>query len=753
MFKICKHMKPFIIPLLVTIALLVVQAICELSLPQYTSNIVNVGIQYGGIEEGVPSVITKNDMDNLLLFMNQSDKQEVLSNYNLIQKDKLNKNELKEYSEKYQILKDENFVGDLYELINLDNQEKLTDIFKMPMMIVTSLEKPNDELDKMNQQLKAQLSAQNINTDNLNTLDMLKYLPQEYVDEFASKFEEKLENMPDSILEQSAIQYTKTEYEKVGVDTDKIQNRYMLSTGAKMILLALLSMVVSIVVGFLASRIAAGLGRNLRKGVFKKVVSFSNTEFDHFSTASLITRSTNDVQQIQMLMVMVIRIVFYAPILGIGGVIKVLGTNHEMAWIIGVALGIIMLIVLFLFIVVMPRFKILQKLIDKLNLVTREILIGVPVIRAFGTDKYEEKRFDKANKDLTKTTLFVNRVMTCMMPLMMFVMNGITILIVWNGSHSIESGAMQVGDLMAFIQYTMQIIMSFLMISMISVMLPRAAVSMTRIDEILTSKTAIKDKDNVKSLPENSKGVVEFNNVSFAYPNAEESVLSNISFKANCGETTAIIGATGCGKSTLVNLIPRFYDVTQGSITIDNVDIRDLSQHDLRKKIGYVPQKGVLFSGTIESNLKYGDTNISDEDMQKAIEISQSKEFIDQKEYGVQSEISQGGKNVSGGQKQRLSIARAIAKKPSIYIFDDSFSALDYKTDLTLRNALKENTENSTVIIVAQRISTILHAEQIIVLDEGKIVGKGTHSELLKSCEVYKQIALSQLSQEELGDE
>lgn len=753
MFKIFKHLKPFIIPLIITIALLVVQATCELSLPQYTSDIVNVGIQHGGIENGVPSATLKGDMDNLLLFMDNDEQKEVLDNYTLIQKDRLNNDELKEFSQKYKILEDESFVGDLYVLINEDNVDRLSNIFKKPMMIVTSLEVPNDEIEKLDKQLRAYLLEKNINTDNFTTLDMIKKLEDKQVIELSNTFQSKLKDIPQSILEQSAIQYTKLEYEKVGIDIDSIQNKYILSTGFKMVLLALLAMIVSISVGFLAARVAGGLGRNLRSSVFKKVVSFSNTEFDHFSTASLITRSTNDVQQIQLLMVMVIRIVFYAPILGIGGVIKVLKTNNDMAWIIALALGIIMFIVVFLFIVVMPKFKIVQKLIDKLNLVTREILIGVPVIRAFGTSRYEEKRFDKANKDLTKTTLFVNRIMTCMMPLMMLIMNGITILIVWNGSHSIESGLMQVGDLMAFIQYTMQIIMSFLMISMISVMIPRSAVSMARIDEVLTTKTSINDKQTTKSLSENSKGIVEFNNVSFAYPKAEESVLSNISFKANCGETTAIIGATGCGKSTLVNLIPRFYDVTSGNITIDGIDIRDLSQHQLREKIGYVPQKGVLFSGTIESNLKYADTSISDEDMKKAVEIAQAKEFVEQKENGFDSNISQGGKNVSGGQKQRLSIARAIAKNPDIYIFDDSFSALDYKTDLTLRNALKENTENSTVIIVAQRISTILHAEQIIVLDEGRIVGKGTHNELLKSCEVYKQIALSQLSQEELSDE
>lgn len=751
MIKMIKHLKPFAITLIVAIVLLGIQAYCELSLPQYTSDIVNVGIQFGGIEDPTPKAMLKTDMDNLTLFMGDSDKNKVLSNYDFIEIDKLDKDKLKDYQKKYSILKDENLNDDLYELKS--NNDEILNILKEPMTIVSFLQMESEQNIKIKEQLASMLSAMKVDTNNLQTIDMLKLLPEDAKVKFVEEIKKQIKEMPESITDQSASSYTKALYEKIGIDTKKIQNNYMFTTGGKMILLALFSMIVSVIVGFLASKVSAGLGRNLRNGVFNKVVSFSNAEFDHFSTASLITRSTNDVQQIQLIMVMIIRIVCYAPILGIGGVIKVLRTNTDMAWIAALALGVILFIVIFIILVVMPKFKLVQKLIDRLNLVTREILIGVPVIRAFGTDKYEEERFDKANRDLTKTSLFVNRIMICMMPIMMFIMNAVTILIVWSGAYNIDKGAMQVGDLMAFIQYTMQIIMSFLMISMISVMIPRASVSMARIDEILNSKTVITDKENTKTLPKNFKGVVEFDNVSFSYPNASENVLSNINFTANSGQTTAIIGATGCGKSTLVNLIPRFYDVTSGSIKIDGIDIRDLSQYDLRDKIGYVPQKGVLFSGTIESNIKYTDKEISDEDMNNAIEISQSKEFISQKEFGVESEISQGGKNVSGGQKQRLSIARAIAKKPSIFIFDDSFSALDYKTDLTLRNALKEKTKDSTVIIVAQRISTILHAEQIIVLDEGQIVGKGTHKELLKSCEIYKQIALSQLSQEELGDE
>ncbi len=498
---------------------------------------------------------------------------------------------------------------------------------------------------------------------------------------------------------------------------------------------------------------AANLGKNLRSKVFSKVIGFSNAELDKFSTASLITRSTNDIQQIQMLMVMLLRVVFYAPILGIGGVIKVLNTETSMAWIIVVAVVAISAVVIVLFTVVMPRFKRAQKLVDRINLVTREILTGMMVIRAFSTERHEEKRFDKANNDLTKNNLFVNRTMALMMPTMMLIMNGITILIVWNGSHSIDAGTMQVGDMMAFIQYTMQIIMAFLMISMVSVMLPRATVSAGRIDEVLSTEYVVKDPVSPIKLQEDKKGILKFNNVSFKYPNAEENVLSNITFTAMPGETTAFIGSTGSGKSTLINLVPRFYDVTEGEILLDGIDIRKVSQHDLREKIGYVPQKGVLFSGTIESNLKYSGKSITDEDLIKAAEIAQATDFIKGTKESYNTEISQGGTNVSGGQKQRLSIARAIAKKPEVYIFDDSFSALDFKTDAALRKALKKETLNSTVLIVAQRISTILHAEQIIVLEEGRIADIGTHNELMKTCDVYKQIALSQLSKEELANE
>jgi len=571
------------------------------------------------------------------------------------------------------------------------------------------------------------------------------------LDQVMDELDQKLGEMEGSILTQSDILYVQQEYEALGVDVGAIQIQYIVIAGLKMLGLALAAMLATVIVTLLASRTAAGVAKNLRNDVFQKVVSFSNQEFEKFSTASLITRSTNDIQQIQMLLVLLLRIVFYAPIVAVGGCIMALQKNSSMFWVIGVAMVAVLSLVVVLFSITMPRFKLMQKLVDKLNLVSREILSGLWVIRAFGTQKYEEKRFDGVNRDLTKTNLFVNRVMTCMMPAMMLTMNAVTVLIVWVGADKINAGGMQVGDLMAFIQYTMQIVMSFLMISMMSIMLPRATVSANRIQEVLETEVEIADPARPEDFVPSKTGEVEFQDVSFRYPGADEDVLENITFTAKKGETTAFIGSTGSGKSTLVNLIPRFYDATKGRILVNGRDVREVTQHELRARIGYVPQKGVLFSGTIESNLKYGGDSISDRDMEQAAQIAQATEFIGAKPDGYQSEISQGGGNVSGGQKQRLSIARAIAKHPEIYIFDDSFSALDYKTDVALRKELKEKTAGATVLIVAQRISTILHAEQIIVLDEGKIVGKGTHEELLQSCEVYQQIALSQLSKEELG--
>lgn len=742
MLKLLKYLKKSIVPILVIVLFLIGQAVCDLSLPDYTSKVVNVGIQQGGVENPVPDVIRATEMDKLMLFMNESDKDTVLSNYNHLDKASLS---------------DKDLTGDepIYELNTKDKKtiEELSNIFGKPMLIVEGFESDSKEAKKMKEQMMANLPPQMIQNGDVDVFQVFSLMPEEELSEMRKTIDEKFSDMPDSIITQSAISYVKGEYKNLGIDTDKLQTNYMFLAGAKMLGIALLSALATIVVGFLGARVAATLGKNLRSKVFNKVMSFSNTEMDKFSTASLITRSTNDIQQVQMLMVMMLRVVIYSPIIAIGGIIKVTKTNTSMTWIIAVAVIAILSLVMILFIVVMPKFKVVQKLVDRVNLVTREILTGIPVICAFSTQKYEEKRFDKANLDLTKTNIFVNRVMACMMPAMMLVMNGISVLIMWNGAHGVDSGAMQVGDMMAFIQYTMQIIMSFLMISAISIMLPRAAVCVQRVDEVISTDLIIEDKEQTENFKEDKKGYIEFNNVSFKYPNAEEDVLSDISFVAKPGETTAFIGSTGSGKSTLINLIPRFYDVTEGSIKVDGVDVRNVSQHDLREKIGYVPQKGILFSGTIDSNLRYGREEATDVEIVRAAEIAQAMEFISSKPERFETEISQGGTNVSGGQKQRLSIARAIAKNPEIYIFDDSFSALDFKTDSALRKALKQETSDSTVLIVAQRISTILHADQIIVLDEGKVVGKGTHNELLKNCEVYKQIALSQLSKEELENE
>lgn len=732
MGKLFKFMKPYAATILMIVVFLVLQAYCDLSLPGYTSDIVNVGIQQGGIDTAIPEQISVEDMDRLFLFVSEQDQKTVLDAY---EKD-TDTYESEAYVLKDGILKDEK------------RTDKIGAILSKPMMLVTVFSSDSEETKEMTDAMFASLPKEMLSED-MTVFDVLGMMPEEQRAQMVTQIGEKVDEMPETMLEQAATIYLKEAYKNLGMDTDKIQTGYMLRTGGKMLALAAVGMIVSMIVGFLASKVGASTGRDLRGKVFRKVVEFSNGEFDKFSTASLITRSTNDIQQIQMLTVMILRMVLYAPIMGIGGVFKVFHTNVSMSWIIGLAVVLIAMVVMVLFVVAMPKFKILQNLVDRLNLVTREILTGLPVIRAFSTEKHEEERFDQANKDLTKTNLFVNRAMTFMMPTMMLIMNAISILIVWVGANGINDGQMQVGDMMAFIQYTMQIIMAFLMICMISIMLPRAAVSATRVDEVLTSTTLINDPKQPKHLKE-GKGMVEFDHVSFRYPGAEEDVLHDISFTAKPGETIAIIGSTGSGKSTMVNLIPRFYDVTEGKITIDGEDIRNVTQHELRDQLGYVPQKGVLFSGTIASNILYGNPDGSEETMMEAAKVAQAAEFIEEKPKCYDSRISQGGGNVSGGQKQRLSIARAIAKDPKIFIFDDSFSALDYKTDVTLRKALKEHTVNSTVIIVAQRISTILHAEQIIVLDEGKVAGIGTHKELLKNCDVYYQIAASQLSEKEL---
>ncbi len=722
MQKLFKFLKPYAGAVLAIFCVLMVQAYCDLTLPAYTSDIVNVGIQQKGIDEKIPYVLSEEDFLQLLLFVPSGRQETVKEAYEVSSGP----------SEPYMYEKNnEGNIMALKESVQEDEEkmEELSELLGKPMLLCVGSASGNGAAMEIEKQMEEQFSA---------------------MPEIEKQMEEQFSAMPETMVEQSAAVYIQNVYEKIGVDTDRIETGYILWTGLKMLALAAAGMIASIIVGLLASRVGARVGRGLRKDVFRKVVGFSNGEFDKFSTASLITRSTNDIQQIQLLTVMILRMVLYAPILAAGGIFKVFRTNADMSWIIALAVGMIVMVVVVLFAVVMPKFKVVQNMVDRLNLVSREILTGLAVIRAFSTEKYEEKRFDAANKDLTRTNLFVNRAMTFMMPFMMLIMNGIAVLIVWVGGHSINDGSMQVGDMMAFIQYTMQIIMSFLMICMISVMLPRAAVSADRVDEILTSSTLIHDAENPVHFGENGKGEVRFEHVSFRYPGAEEDVLHDISFTAKPGETTALIGSTGSGKSTLVNLIPRFYDVTEGKITIDGIDIRTTTQQELRERLGYVPQKGVLFSGDIESNILYGNPKGSKEEMQEAARIAQAADFIEEKQKKYKSPIAQGGSNVSGGQKQRLSIARAVAKHPDVYIFDDSFSALDYKTDVKLRAALKEKTNESTVLIVAQRISTILHAEQIIVLDDGKVAGMGTHRELLKNCEEYYQIASSQLSEREL---
>ena len=720
MIKLMKYLKKSAGYIVLIIGLLFLQAYCDLSLPDYTSKIINVGIQQGGIPDGVPEKLRESTMENLQIFMDDDTSKKVLDSYVLD--------------------------GDIYELkdtVTGEKRDELNDLLCKPLMMYASFTSGSEESQQM-------LSQMNV-PEGTDPMQVLAAMPEEAKAKMMEAVDEKLSDMPESILTQAAVSSVKAEYEAMGEDLDAIQMNYIKTSGIRMVLMALVIMLAAVSVTFLSARVAAALGHDLRDNVYRKVIHFSSNEYHKFSTASLITRSTNDIQQVQQVMTMMFRIVLYAPILGVGGVIKVLQTDSSMTWILAVAVVLILLVILVLFQVAMPKFTKLQTLIDRLNLVTREILTGIPVIRAFSREKHEEERFEKANIDLTKTNLFVNRCMTFMMPVMMLIMNGVSVSIIYFGAHGVDNGTMQVGNMMAFIQYAMQIIMSFLMITAISIMLPRANVAAGRICEVLEMKPSVNDPEDPVSPDKQEKGTVEFNHVSFAYPEAGENVINDITFKAKKGETVAIIGSTGSGKSTLVNLIPRFYDVTKGSVKVDGVDVRDMTQHDLRDRLGYVPQKGVLFSGTIDSNIRYGKTDISMEDVKLAAQIAQSDDFIEAKPEGYEAPISQGGTNVSGGQKQRLSIARAIAKKPEILIFDDSFSALDFKTDSKLRQALKEKTKDTTTIIVAQRISTILNADQIIVLDDGNMAGIGTHKELMKNCEVYRQIAMSQLSEEELA--
>lgn len=758
MFRIFGYLKKSIPQVLLIIVLLVIQAWGDLTLPQYTSDIVDIGIQNGGIENAAAGALTVDGYNALKVFMNDDQKSVLEKCYTLVDSGKATDSQ----KNIYPVCAD----SDVYFLNDLNSDEKqaLIDAVGIPMTAAEMIRELSfEDFSAMAEKQGTALpftsfeqagQALGIEEGKANALTILAALADTGSVDTAgiSSSLDKISDMPGTITDQSAVLFVKNEYSSLGVDMNALQQNYLLSTGGKMLLIALLMMAVSVTVGFFASTTAAKVGRDLRAKVFRNVVSFSSAEIDKFSTASLITRSTNDIQQIQMVIVMLLRMVIYAPILGFGGVFMVLTTGTGMAWIIALAVIVILAVVMVLMKVAMPKFKLMQKLVDKLNLVAREILTGLPVIRAFSREKYEEERFDKANKDLTSTMLFTNRTMTFMMPLMMMIMNLITVLIIWVGAGQISDGSLQVGDMMAFITYTMQIVMSFLMLTMVSIMLPRAAVSAERINEVITAEKSVTDKPDATTFDKASlKGNVTFDHVSFRYPDANEDVLTDISFTANAGETTAVIGSTGSGKSTLINLIPRSFDVTEGRIMIDGIDIRDVTQHSLHDVIGLIPQKGVLFSGTIDSNIRFGAENASKETVQLAADVSQSSEFIDSKPMKYEEPVSQGGTNVSGGQKQRLSIARAIAKEPKIYLFDDSFSALDFKTDVKLRKALADNIHNCTIIIVAQRISTILNADKIVVLDEGKVAGIGTHLELMENCEVYRQIANSQLSQKDLA--
>ncbi len=746
MVRLARFLKPYLPLVLIAIALLFVQANADLALPDYMSNIVNVGIQQGGVQSAVPVAIRQSEMNRLTLFLNAAEKSTVLNAYSLVDR---NSAGYPEYLKQYPGLANE----PVYALTKVDAQSiaSLNPIMGKAILAVSGIQQAMANPSKaaaISLALGFDLTRLPAGTDAFAAIGQL---PPATLAQVTAAVDRQFASLGTSVIVQMAAAPIQAEYKALGMDTGKLQTDYITQMGIRMLLVTLLSITCTMVVGFLSARTAAGLARDLRRGVFQRVESFSSAEFDKFSTASLITRSTNDVTQIQMVVIMVMRMVIYAPIIGIGGVIRALAKSASMWWII--ALGVIVLLglVLTIFSIALPKFKIIQTLIDRLNLVTRENLSGMMVIRAFNMQGFEEQRFDKANLDVTSISLFINRIMVVMMPAMMLLMNGLAVLIIWVGAHAVAQSQMQVGDMIAFMQYAMQIVMSFLMLSMMFIILPRAAVSADRIADVLETEPAIRDPGSPRAFPEPFKGTIEFRNVNFRYPGAEEDVLHDVSFVAQPGQTTAFIGTTGSGKSTIVNLVPRFYEVSSGAILVDGVDVRDVTQHDLRQVIGYVPQKGNLFSGTIETNLLYADEEATDEELRLAADISQASEFIDAKPEGMQTEIAQGGSNVSGGQKQRLSIARALVKQAPIYIFDDSFSALDYKTDAALRRALKEHTGDSTLLVVTQRIATIMNAEQIIVLDEGNVVGKGCHEELMRTCEVYRGIALSQLSQEELA--
>ncbi|MCL4559118.1 MAG: ABC transporter ATP-binding protein/permease [Chloroflexi bacterium] len=746
MLRLVRYLKPYIFHILLAIVLLFVMAMSSLALPDYMANIVNVGIQQGGVQNAVPVAIRQSQMDKLFLFMSASDKSLVLGNYTLVDKNSPDyATDVKTYPD---LAKEP-----VYVLKSVDQTQinQLDPIMGKALLIVASIQQIQADPAKaaaLGGSFGATLAQLPPGTD---LFAMLGKLPPAQLDQFFAVIDKKFSAMDPSMIDQAAVTPIKAEYTALGMDTGKIQSNYILNTGVIMLLLSLLSGACTITVGFLAAKTAAGFARDLRRKVFAQVENFSNTEFDKFSTASLITRSTNDITQVQMVTFMMIRMVFMAPIMGVGGIILAIGRSASMWWIIALAVVTLLCLILLVFSISLPKFKIMQGLIDRINLVTRENLTGMMVIRSFNKQEFEQNRFDKANLDLTKTSLFINRVMVTMMPVMMLIMNGLSLLIIWVGAHQIAQSSMQVGDMMAFLQYTMQIVFSFLMLSMMFIMIPRASVSGDRIADVLDTQPAIKDPSTPKQFSQPFKGMVEFRNVTFRYPGALEDALHNITFTAQPGQTTAIIGSTGAGKTTIVNLIPRLYEVTEGAIYVDGTDIREVCQQDLRALIGYVPQKSMLFSGTIASNLLYANESASDADLKEASDIAQASEFIFSKPEGLDGDISQAGANVSGGQKQRLSIARALVKKAPIYIFDDSFSALDFKTDSALRKALRAKTRLSTFLIVTQRVSTIKNADQIIVLDEGRVVGKGQHGELMQNCQTYREIALSQLSEEELA--
>ena len=749
MFRLAKYLKPFIPMILIAVVLLFIQAMADLSLPDYMSNIVNNGIQQGGIINAVPGAIRQSEMNKLVIFMSPENKAEIIKDYKLIDK---NSSEYDKYLKDYPQLGKES----VYVLNKIDSQEinKINPVMGRAFVAVSGIEKiisnPSEAVTS-GKMLGIDLSKIPAGATPDQIFGMLANLPSGQIQKIQSAIDKQFGTIGDKLIIQMAVVSVKAEYSALGMNINSIRNSYILRTGLIMLLLTLLSAASTVAVGYFAARTAGGLSRDLRKKVFDKVENFSNAEFDKFSTASLITRSTNDITQIQMLVIMLMRIVLYAPILGIGGIFRALAKSTSMSWIIAVAIVVLLSIILVVFSIALPRFRIIQKLIDRLSLVTRENLSGMMVIRAFNTQKFEEDRFDRANIDLTSTNLFINRIMVIMMPIMMLIMNGLSLLIIWVGAHQVAQSSMQVGDMMAFLQYAMMIVMAFLMMSIMFIMVPRASVSAGRVAEVLESSSVINDPKDAKQFDSALYGVVEFKNVSFRYPGAEEDVLHDVSFTTKPGQTTAFIGSTGSGKSTIVNLILRFYDVTGGNILVDGADAKEITQYDLRNKIGYVPQQSILFSGTIESNLRYADENASDEKIGSAAEVAQAMEFINDKPEGFNTEISQGGKNVSGGQNQRLSIARALVKNPEILILDDCFSALDFKTDKALRKALKTYSRQGTIIIVAQRVGTVRNAEQIIVLDDGKIAGKGTHKELMESCDTYREIALSQFSKEELA--